>query len=731
MELLAPVGSPAAFEAALEAGADAVYAGAPGCHARALSRDFSSRELQGIIGVAHGEGLKVYLAMNSLVKEDELGAVIDALALYEELKVDALIVQDPAVALLARRHFPALKLHASTLMLANNSISVRHLLQTGFSRVVLPRELTIDEIGRIHRATGAELEVFVHGAMCFSYSGLCLFSTMHGGKSSLRGRCVQPCRRRYGVKTMRRPARRGRGRKGGRGGYLFSMNDLEGIGLLAKLRKAGVCSLKVEGRMKAAGYVERVIRAYRMVLDSLEGNAEEQRNVLERARALLSESMGRRTTPGYFRSVPPRGVITHHHGGGSGLFLGRARAVPGEGDGRSMTIVLLLKNRVECGDRIRLHPEGGDSGSSFTLRGIWSGGRRVFRAGPGSRVRLEVAGAMGGARLSGRISVYKVDLRSRRGGGRLMKRLISGRKKVDTAASRRRGAAVRRIVLRNRSQPPPAASRSGGSGKGRGRPAAVSWWLKVERPLHALARFPLRPERIVIELRRETMAEFKGMGNRLRRVRPRITWSLPPVVSQAELSFYREAVETLLRDGFNRWQLGHAGQVSLFHPHRGDGKRLDLSGDYTFNVLNSQSLRRVRELGFDSVQFCVESDRSNLAAALAARPRRLRVGMCVYGRLPLFTSRAAQDHLTDGLVAVSPRGEEFVVRRDRELVRVYGDRPFSLLAHVADLERLGLDFFLVDARGASLQRVTGEVRRELFEGGGGRIHAGNYRGILQ
>jgi len=266
MELLAPAGSFGAFEAALKEGADAIYIGAPDLNARALSRDFSYSEIDALVREAHKAGVKLYIAMNSLVKEDEIETAVEGLAYFDQIQPDALIIQDLGLFKLAQKYFPELSLHASTLMSVHNSLSVKKMTELGFKRIVLPRELTLKEIKDIYDKTGAELEVFVHGAMCFSYSGLCMFSSMFGGKSSLRGRCVQPCRRRYSWQRKKGHVKKGKQTEKD-GGYLFSMNDLSGIDLIHKFRSAGVSSLKIEGRLKSAEYVRKTVRAYRLLLD--------------------------------------------------------------------------------------------------------------------------------------------------------------------------------------------------------------------------------------------------------------------------------------------------------------------------------------------------------------------------------------------------------------------------------------------------------------------------------
>lgn len=219
-ELLAPAGTVPAFEAALAAGADAVYLGAPACNARALARDFSFAEIGAMIAMAHERGRKVYLAMNSLVKEQELPAAVTTLARLAALRADGLIVQDLGLLALAHRHFPELPLHASTLMAAHNTPAVACLAGLGCRRVVLARELSLAEIGLVARQAarlGVAIEVFIHGAMCFSYSGLCRFSSLHGGRSSLRGQCVQPCRRHYQWLASGQGKKGDRGSRGGAG----------------------------------------------------------------------------------------------------------------------------------------------------------------------------------------------------------------------------------------------------------------------------------------------------------------------------------------------------------------------------------------------------------------------------------------------------------------------------------------------------------------------------------
>ena len=196
-EILAPAGNIESFFAAVQNGADSIYLSLKKFGARAMASNFSMEELSTIIPFAHGRGLRIYVALNSQIAADELPEVLDTLNCLATLGPDALIVQDAGIFHLVRRHFPSLRLHASTLAGVHNSAGVKALQKMGADRVILARELSLGEIERICSGTEAELEIFIHGALCYSYSGSCLASSFRGGRSGLRGECVQPCRLKF------------------------------------------------------------------------------------------------------------------------------------------------------------------------------------------------------------------------------------------------------------------------------------------------------------------------------------------------------------------------------------------------------------------------------------------------------------------------------------------------------------------------------------------------------
>lgn len=255
-ELLAPAGSLEILKGVIESGADAVYVGGSMFGARVYANNFTEEELLEAIDFAHLRGVKVYLTVNTLIKNSEFSKLYDYLLPYYKRGLDAVIVQDLGVVKAIHEYFPSMEIHTSTQMTVTGADGVRFLSQFGVTRVVMAREVSLAEMKRIHEETGMELEAFVHGALCYSYSGQCLFSSILGGRSGNRGRCAQPCRLPYTV-------------EGKKDEYILSLKDMCGIKALDKLHDAGVYSLKIEGRMKQLEYACGVVKYYRSYIDSM------------------------------------------------------------------------------------------------------------------------------------------------------------------------------------------------------------------------------------------------------------------------------------------------------------------------------------------------------------------------------------------------------------------------------------------------------------------------------
>lgn len=262
-ELLAPAGSFASLKAAVAAGADAVYMGGARFGARAYAQNADQDEMIEAIEYAHLHGCRLYMTVNTLFKEEELGELYDYLLPYYEAGLDGAIVQDLGALAFMREHFPGMELHASTQMTITSVYGAKELKRLGCCRVVPAREVSLEEIRRIYDETGMDIETFVHGALCYCYSGQCLMSSLIGGRSGNRGRCAQPCRLPYRIYEQEKgPAVNKEDQK-----CVLSMKDLCTLDILPQILEAGVFSLKIEGRMKSPRYTAGVVRIYRKYLD--------------------------------------------------------------------------------------------------------------------------------------------------------------------------------------------------------------------------------------------------------------------------------------------------------------------------------------------------------------------------------------------------------------------------------------------------------------------------------
>ncbi len=307
VELLSPAGDFETALAAFEAGADAVYCGLDDFSARAFAKNLSEAELKSLVAYAHKNGKKVYVTFNTLIDESRLEDALEILLTLNELKVDALIVQDLGIAQVCHKHFPNLALHASTQMVTHNLEGVLALRELGFKRVVLARELSLAEISSIVKRCGEmEIECFIHGALCYSISGLCLFGAMEKGRSGNRGACPYCCRQHIDEK------------------YPFSMRDLRLGEEVRKLVDAGVKSLKIEGRMKSSLYVASVTQHYRAILDGTKGPT----------CADLETVFSRRTTKLYLNGKDDA-VIDDESLGHVGTEIGEVKKVTLDRDGRA------------------------------------------------------------------------------------------------------------------------------------------------------------------------------------------------------------------------------------------------------------------------------------------------------------------------------------------------------------------------------------------------------------
>lgn len=387
VELLAPAGNYDAFLAAVENGADAVYMGGKLFNARQFAGNFEEEDLRKALDYAHVRGVKVFLTLNTLILEDEMQQAVEYAARSYEMGVDAFILQDLGLAACLKSLIPDIPIHASTQMTTYDTDGVRALERMGFERAVLARELSIHEIGEICNNTGLDTEVFIHGALCISYSGQCLMSSLIGGRSGNRGRCAQPCRMYYSA------ARDGKNIKNG---YLLSPRDICYIDHLRELLEAGVNSFKIEGRMKSPEYVAAVTGIYRKYLNLLEqqrtgsGNsASVPWQVTGEDRQQLLQSFNRGGfSKGYLMGKTGPEMMAFEKPKNWGTFLGTVLA----GDRKSDSVKIKLENTLGNGDGIEIWSGKAfeESPGGIITKIVLDGGKQVKRANPGDTVWVSV-----------------------------------------------------------------------------------------------------------------------------------------------------------------------------------------------------------------------------------------------------------------------------------------------------------------------------------------------------
>ncbi len=336
-ELLLPAGNTESFFAALKGGADAIYLGLRSFNARGRASNFTEAQLLAAIKEARSKQVKVYITLNTVIKNNEIDLLIDVLSFLEKANVDAIIIQDWGVYLLAKKNFPSLTIHASTQMANHNSLGIDFSAKLGIERVVLARELTMPELEQISAKAKTELELFIHGALCYSFSGLCFFSSFIGGRGANRGMCAQPCRRIYKDK--------------GDSKFIFNLKDNQQLPNLKKLQQLGIHSLKIEGRMKSADYVYQVAKAYRLAINHPEKQQE--------AEAMLKLDFGRSKIAYFLGKDVKDGIAKDSNTGMSVGFVQEAR---------KGNIVFNSKTSLQNGDRLRIRNAKNDSTFNLKLR---------------------------------------------------------------------------------------------------------------------------------------------------------------------------------------------------------------------------------------------------------------------------------------------------------------------------------------------------------------------------
>ena len=670
IELLAPAGNPSVALAAFDAGADAVYCGLRKFNARERSENFSHEELAKIIGYAHKNRRKVYVTFNTLLKESELADAAQEMAFLAECRPDAVIVQDLGAAAVMRDYFPELTLHASTQLGIHNSAGLDMAKRFGFKRVILERQVTLEEL-RLMVPEGRpplELEVFIHGALCCCVSGSCLFSSWLGGWSGNRGKCKQPCRRTYF------PAEKGKGS----GGFLFSPSDLCALELLDEFRKLGICSLKIEGRLRRADYVEKVVRAYRLALDA---PMEKRPAALSEAALLLRNAVTRKTSVGFYSGESMRNLIRRDTFGGSGIPCGVVKKLTPGGFEAEMT------GRLHLGDTIRLQADSDASdGINMSVLYLEKGQSPVKKVQPGERcfIRSGKKPSPGdliyrtgesSADLSDRVErlplpkpVLDLEIRLERYSLQVRISGFSGEYHCDfPELAQARSHAVSADELEKVFAASGSDVFSGGVIKASVNgewfmPAASlkdlrrAFWSWAEQNVpHDLAARKIRGElqRFLGDLASDSPDEVKVpfedcsaaekgtaacgcIAREIDTAGPEDEIILPPFVPEGGLDALKHKIAVLLERGARVFRITSFFQFALFPEHVRD--RLVLKTMFPFPVCNSQCIRVCRDFGASGVQAWIELGQGDYPALLAHS--MLPLEAYVFGRPCIFMTRA-------------------------------------------------------------------------------------------
>lgn len=355
-ELLAPAGDIESGYASLYYGADAVYLGLKKFSARATANNFDEQELNEFCGYAHSLNKKVFVTINTVLQENELEELIQNLDVCRKAKVDAVIVQDLGVAEIVKRYYPEIGLHASTQMAVHNKEGALALKKAGFERVVLARELTLPEIKEIAKIKDLDLECFVHGALCYSYSGVCQFSSFESGRSANRGKCLYPCR----AEIL----------KDGKKSHCFSMKDMA---LCEDILKLPIYSLKIEGRKKNALYVAAVVDYYRKILDGKQN--------LQKEADVIKQIFARPWCKFHFFGKN-KDIVDREYVGHRGLEIGKIEEISGR------KITLTPTHKISRHDGLQIDIKGEEKPFGFSLHNLSVNGRNVFEAKKGEKVEI-------------------------------------------------------------------------------------------------------------------------------------------------------------------------------------------------------------------------------------------------------------------------------------------------------------------------------------------------------
>lgn len=665
-ELLAPAGNPEALDAAVNEGADAVYLGLKSFNARLRSTNFAWSQFEAALDSMHHRGKKVFVTVNTVLQENETERMYRFLAYLDRMGPDALIVQDFGVLNLARTHFPKLRIHASTQMNIACARAANAMSRSGVSRVVLARELGLEEVREIKERSSCELEVFVHGALCVSESGLCLFSSFLGGKSANRGMCAQACRRLYNAEES----------GGKRQGYFFSPNDLQLIDRIPDLVQAGVSSFKIEGRMKSADYVGTVVSAYRYVLDNWEAD---KKGAIETAKRILANDFARSKTRYWYDSAKAENVLNPDQAGGTGIYLGKIDRVKSEDDGH----YALLKGgsyEPDVGDSVRLHKKDDSGRESHKLKEIRNEGS--FRW-------IDIPAGFGNGD-----SVYLIQTKS-------MSKRYSHVLPHDMSKFRTQPGGEKLPPLKLEL---PVHPNGGTQHHNRQPDFPEGIYVQVSAIEDLYTILADRPVRAIIELSKETIPALLGIGEGSQEARPlpfskkELIISVDPWLPQASEDGLSTTFDALIENGYSNFIVNNPAHIGML---RNRGLKL-IAGPWLY-TFNRWAVEWLNQQDIYSLVTPLENSKDNLEETFDANYRS-QVFITVFAWPTLFHMRFKLPESYNFGFFFDQQGGVFKTLSTEDGSYVLPENPFSIADKTAAIGKIGFNRFIVDLSKTRLKK---------------------------
>ncbi|MCF7858834.1 MAG: U32 family peptidase [Candidatus Cloacimonetes bacterium] len=616
-----------AFYAALDGGADAVYLGLRKFNARNRAKNFTLSQLQSILTESTKKDIKVYLTLNTLIKNDELSDLLNILYQVSQSTLASIIIQDWGVYYLAKKHFPDISLHASTQMGFHNSTGTEYAALKKIDRVILARELTFEELSVISRKSLVELEVFTHGALCYSISGLCLFSSFLGGMSANRGQCRQPCRRIFESNERKN--------------YFFSLKDQQQLELVPELMKLNITSLKIEGRMKSAEYVNRVAKAYRSVIDNP--------NNIEKAKQLLHYDLGREKTQ-YFLGGSVSKSLTENSF--TGIEIGEVTEI-----GESK-LSFSTNEDLKSNYRIRIQPQNGMNSKAIKLKSSSEftsvkSGEIAIISSPNEEFQKEDKVFLIGAPEKKFRAKFKYD-------GKMLKESLASTKKQNilNKVGSAKQLKITELFFRINS---------------------LLWIRKLY-----LDKF----DYLILRLTKEEWQKMNLDIPFMKKNIHKFIVELPKFIPEKDLTFYRTLCQNFSRKGITHFMISHLSQKLLLP------RNTTFSANENVYLLNDAAIQMIKEEDAKLYIYAYEYDLANLQAG---KDRKGIVPLYFYPEL--FYSRMPvklTDNGSSDIVRFKDDDNEYIKTIRDGITVIVPQIPVSLFQYKDDIHKQGFRRFLID-----------------------------------